>query len=295
MPCTDRHVVVTGTSTGIGRATALHLAARGFHVFATVRRQADAEALQHTAPGEVTPLIMDVTERDQIAQAVAAVRAHVEGRGLDALVNSAGIGLAWPLELVPLEAFRRQVAVNVEGPLVVTQAFLPLIRQATGRIVMIGSIGDRITMPFAGPLTAAKHALLALSEALRLELAPWNIRVVLVEPASIRTDAVAKLERDAAAALQQFGPEGRALYGAAFQAMTRRAVAHEAQGSLPEVVAAVVARAIESPRPNARYLVGKNARILAAAAKLPPFVLDALRRRFFGLPRPGSMVQPTAG
>jgi NAD(P)-dependent dehydrogenase (short-subunit alcohol dehydrogenase family) len=288
-------VVVTGTSTGIGRATALHLAARGFHVFATVRRQADAEALQRGAHDQVTPLIMDVTEREQIAEAVAAVRAHVDGRGLDALVNSAGIGLAWPMELVPLDAFRRQVPVNVEGPLAVTQAFLPLIRQASGRIVMIGSIGDRITMPFAGPLTAAKHALLALTEALRLELAPWNIHVVLVEPASIRTDAVAKLERDAAAALQQFGPEGRALYGPAFQEMTKRAVAHEARGSPPEVVAAVVARAIESPRPKARYLVGKNARLLAGAAKLPPFALDALRRRFFGLPRPGSMVQTTAG
>jgi NAD(P)-dependent dehydrogenase (short-subunit alcohol dehydrogenase family) len=295
MPCNERHVVVTGASTGIGRATALRLAARGFHVFATVRRPVDAEALQRAAPDHLTPLIMDVTERDQIAQAVESVRAHVEQGGLDALVNNAGVGLAWPMELVPPDAFRAQFAVNVEGPLAVTQAFLPLIRQAKGRVIMIGSIGDRITMPFAGPLTASKHALLALTEALRLELAPWNIRVVLIEPASIRTDAIAKLERDAEAALQRFGAEGRALYGAAFRAMTTRAVALEADGSPPEVVAAVVVQAIESPRPNARYLVGKGARILATVAKLPPFMLDALRRRLFGLPRPGAMVKtPTS-
>lgn len=293
MLCTDRHAVVTGASTGIGRATALRLAARGFHVFATVRRPADAEALQRAPRVHLTPLIMDVTEREQIAEAVESVRTHVEPRGLDVLVNNAGVGLAWPVELIPPDAFRAQLAVNVEGQLAVTQAFLPLIRQATGRIVMIGSIGDRITIPFAGPLTASKHALLGLTEALRLELAPWNIRVVLVEPAGIRTDAVDKLERDAEATLQRFGPRGRALYGAAIQAMTARAVAREAQGSPPEVVAAVVLRAIEHPRPKARYLVGKDARILATVAKLPPVMLDALRRRFFGLPRPGSMAQTT--
>jgi NAD(P)-dependent dehydrogenase (short-subunit alcohol dehydrogenase family) len=291
MPCSHRHAVVTGASTGIGRATTLGLAARGFHVFATVRRPADADALTAAAGDRLTPLILDVTEREQIAQAVETVRAHVGQGGLDALVNNAGVGLAWPLELVPLDAFRAQLVVNVDGQLAVTQAFLPLIRQATGRVIMIGSIGDRITMPFAGPLTASKHALLALTEALRLELAPWNIRVVLVEPASIRTDAVGKLERDAETALQQFGSEGRALYGAAYQAMIARALAREARGSPPDVVAAAVVRAIESPSPKARYLVGKDARLLAMVAKLPPFLLDALRRRFFGLPGRGSMLR----
>ena len=294
MTCSRHHAVVTGASTGIGHASALALAARGFHVFATVRRPADGDALVAAAHDQITPLIMDVTERDQIAQAVEAVRAHVGRRGLAALVNNAGVGVAWPLELVPLETFRAQMAINVDGQLAVTQAFLPLLRQATGRVIMIGSIGDRISMPFAGPLTAAKHALLGLAETLRLELAPWNIRVVLVEPASIHTDAVAKLERDAAAALERFGPRGRALYGAAFQAMTARAVASEMQGSPPEVVAATVVRAIESPAPRARYLVGKHARLLATVAKLPPFMLDALRQRFFGLPRPGSLARATS-
>jgi NAD(P)-dependent dehydrogenase (short-subunit alcohol dehydrogenase family) len=294
MTCSRKHAVVTGASTGIARATALQLAARGFHVFATVRRPADGDGLVAAAPNRVTPLIMDVTERDQIAQAVEAVRAHVGQSGLDALVNNAGVGVAWPLELVPLETFRAQIAINVDGQLAVTQAFLPLLRQATGHVIRIGSIGDRISMPFAGPLTASKHALLGLAETLRLELAPWNIRVVIIEPASIRTDAVAKLERDAATALQRFGSEGRALYGAAFQAMTARAVESETQGSPPEVVTATVVRAIESPAPTARYLVGKHARLLATVAKLPPFVLEALRQRFFGLPSPGSLARATS-
>jgi len=289
--CSLKHAVVTGASTGIGRATAQRLAARGFHVFATVRRPTDGEALVAAARGHITPLLLDVTERDQIARAAEAVRAHVGQRGLDALVNNAGVGVACPLELVPLETFCAQMAINVDGQLAVTQAFLPLLRQATGRVIMIASVADRISMPFAGPLTASKHALLGLAETLRLELAPWGIRVVIIEPASIRTDAVAKLERDVAAALERFGPEGRALYGGAFQAMTARAVASEARGSAPEVVAATVARAIESPAPRARYLVGKHARLLAILAKLPPFVLDALRRQFFGLPRPGSLAR----
>ena len=208
-------------------------------------------------------------------------------------MNNAGVGLVWPLELVPLDAFRAQLAINVEGPIAVTQAFLPMLRQATGRLIMIGSIGDRITIPFGGPLAASKRALLALTEAFRLELAPWDIRVVLIEPGSIRTSAIDKLERDARSALERFGMAGQALYADAFQSMTAQALAREAHGSPPQVVAAAVVRAIETPRPRARYLVGKDASALAMLALLPPGVLDALRRRLFGLPRPGSRARPT--
>jgi NAD(P)-dependent dehydrogenase (short-subunit alcohol dehydrogenase family) len=233
---------------------------------------------------------MDVTRPDQIALAGQTVGEHVGGRGLDALVNNAGVGLAWPLEVVPLDRFRAQFEVNVDGQLAVTQVFLPLIRQATGRVIMIGSIADRMTPPFVGPLAASKHALLALSEALRLELAPWNIRVVLIEPGNIRTEAGAKFEKDAAATLQQFEPGARALYAEAFRSMTSRFAARHQRGSDPEVVAAVVVRALETSRPHARYLVGKDARLFAVVAKLPPFLLDSLRRRIFGLPRRGASV-----
>jgi NAD(P)-dependent dehydrogenase (short-subunit alcohol dehydrogenase family) len=272
----------------MGLAIALRLARYGFHVFATVRRPEDGQALQAVTVGQITPLLMDVTRQDQIALAGQLVGEHVGRRGLDALINNAGVGLAWPLELVPLDRFRAQFEVNVDGQLAVTQVFLPLVRLATGRIVMIGSIADRITPPFIGPLAASKHALLALTEALRLELAPWNIRVVLIEPGNIRTEAGAKFERDASAALQQFEPGARALYAEAYQAMTSRFAARHERGSDPQVVAAAVLTALEAPRPRARYLVGKDAHLFAVVSKLPPFLLDALRRRIFGLPQPGA-------
>jgi NAD(P)-dependent dehydrogenase (short-subunit alcohol dehydrogenase family) len=191
--CPHPHAVVTGASSGIGRATALRLARSGYHVFAGVRKPADGAALQEAAQqqaaAELTPLPLDVTSAAQIAGAAEAVTGHTAGAGLDALVNNAGIGLFGPLEIIGIDDFRRQLEVNVTGQLEVTQAFLPLIRAAHGRIVMIGSIGARCTPPFVGALAASKSTLATMTEALRQELAPWGIRVVLVEPASIRTDA----------------------------------------------------------------------------------------------------------
>jgi NAD(P)-dependent dehydrogenase (short-subunit alcohol dehydrogenase family) len=162
-------VVVTGASSGIGRATALELASSGFRVFAGVRREEDARALEDAAAGRLTPLFVDVTNPDSVASAAEFVKEAVGAVGLSGLVNSAGIGEAWPLEFVPLDDFRRQFEVNVFGHLAVTQAFLPLIRLAAGRIVNIGSVGGRITMPFGGPLSAPRHALVAVNDALRME------------------------------------------------------------------------------------------------------------------------------
>src|SRR6516164_336834 len=185
MNCTRTHTLVTGSSSGIGRATALRLAAVGQHVYAGVRHLADGDQLARSAAGgEVTPLILDVTEVGHIDAAAAAITGHTGPAGLDGLVNNAGFGLACPTELVPLKAFRRQLEVNVTGQLAVTQAMLPLLRRARGRIVMVSTIGIRFSPPFAGPLDASKAALTALGDALRQELAPWGIRVVLVEPAT---------------------------------------------------------------------------------------------------------------
>jgi NAD(P)-dependent dehydrogenase (short-subunit alcohol dehydrogenase family) len=295
MSCDSRHVLVTGASTGIGRAAALRLARDGFHVFATVRRPQDAESLARAAgpsaaaPEPLTALLMDVTEASQITQVAQTIRSHTGTAGVDALVNNAGVGLAWPVELVPLDKLRWDFAINVEGQVAVTQALLPLIRQARGRIVMIGSVGGRITLPFAGPLASAKHALRSLADALRIELAPWGIAVVLIEPASIHTDAIDKLARDLKTAERDFGPRGWALYGQAFGAMAGKALARETAGSAPEAVAAVVSRAITARRPRARYLVGKDARRLATLAKLPPRARDVLLRKVLGQPPPGSM------
>jgi NAD(P)-dependent dehydrogenase (short-subunit alcohol dehydrogenase family) len=210
--CARPHVLVTGASSGIGRATALYLAASGHHVYAAVRKPDDGVALQRDAPGESTPLILDVTDAEQIGAAVETISAHVEDAGLSGLVNNAGIGGLGPLELIPLEAFRRRLEVNVTGQLAVTQAFLPLLRQAGGRIVFTGSIGDRAVLPFLGPLCGSKFALAAMAEAFRQELAPWGVRVVLVEPAAIATEAPSKLAGEPEQFLSESSGAGRALY-----------------------------------------------------------------------------------
>ena len=287
--CTRRHVLVTGASSGIGRATALRLAADGWHVYAGVRNPADGDKLTRSATGELTPLILDVTDAGHIAAATAAVASHVPTSGLDGLVDNAGIGLAAPMELVPLDAFRRQLEINVTGQLAVTQEFLPLLRRAGGRIVVISSIGVRFDPPFAGPLDASKAAVAALADALRQELAPWGVRVVLVEPASVNSAAPDKLLRDAEAVMAAAPPQGRALYEDAFSRMLAVMLRRERDGSAPDVVAETISRALTTSRPRAVYLTGRYARRLATVSLLPTPLLDAARRRVFGLPAPGSL------
>ncbi|HEY4791980.1 MAG TPA: SDR family oxidoreductase [Actinomycetes bacterium] len=288
--CTRSHILLTGTSSGIGRTTALHLAAAGHHVYAGVRRPADAPPPTSADVGEITPLPLDVTTPAQITAAADTVAGHTGNAGLHGLVNNAGIGVFGPLELIPVEQFRRLLEVNVTGQLAVTQAFLPLLRRARGRIIMIGSIGARFTPPFVGPLAASKSALATIGEALRQELAPWDIRVVVVEPASVRTEAVGKLERDARQLMDRATPTGRALYQDAFRRLVATFAAQHEKGSPPEVVAEAVAHALTTPQPRARYLVGKNSRRMAILATLPTPVLDALRRRQAHQPAPGSRV-----
>jgi NAD(P)-dependent dehydrogenase (short-subunit alcohol dehydrogenase family) len=280
-----RRAVVTGASTGIGRATALRLARDGYHVYASVRREGDGADLARAAGGGVTPIVMDVRSAGQIAQAARTVEAHVAGRGLDVLVNNAGYGVFAPLEVVSMDAFRDQLDVNVSGQLAVTQAFLPMLRSARGRVVMIGSLAGRITMPFAGPQAASKRAIAALADALRLELAPWGLQVILVEPASIRSAAVEKLRRDTAAVLAGLDARGSEAYGELLTNAVRRALDLERHGSHPDVVAEAIARALARRRPRARYLVGRHSRRLAALAVLPPMVLDGVRRRLFEMPK----------
>jgi NAD(P)-dependent dehydrogenase (short-subunit alcohol dehydrogenase family) len=283
MTCTHRHVVATGASSGIGRATALRLAGAGWHVYAGVRNLDDTPLAQM-----ITPLLMDVTNAEQIGAAVESVAEHVGPAGLNALVDNAGIGVAVPMELVPLESLRRQLEVNVVGQVAVTQAFLPMLRRARGRVVFIGSIGDRFTPPFGGPLAASKSAIASIADAFRQELAPWNIDVVLLEPASIHTDAVDKLKHDSKSAVDKFSPDGAELYRDTYLGMVAAALRREQKGSPPDVVAEKVQTVLTTARPRARYLVGKDARMLANLVRfVPTSTLDALRRRIFKLPAHG--------
>ncbi|TQM36818.1 SDR family oxidoreductase [Pseudonocardia cypriaca] len=270
----SKTVLVTGASTGIGRATALLLAREGFTVYAGVRKDIDGEALGPT----VTPIKLDVTDAGQIADAVTRI-----GR-LDALVNNAGIGVTGPVEFVSLDALRWQYEVNVFGQIAVTQAMLPLLRASKGRLVTIGSVGSWITLPFGGPLCSSKHAIRSLNDALRMELEPFGVAAVLVEPGSTHTDAVDKLEDEVEPRLAAIGPEGRRLYGAAYRTMVTSSLEEERSGSSPDVVARAVLHALTARKPRARYPVGKKSRLMSTLGRVvPQYTLDALRLRALGL------------
>jgi NAD(P)-dependent dehydrogenase (short-subunit alcohol dehydrogenase family) len=286
MACTRKHVLITGTSSGIGQA-AMHAAvAAGYHVLAGNRSvPTDAPIGDDDAVSQVH---LDVTRADDIARAVAAVAEHVGDRGLDGLVNVAGIGIPGPLEAMSMDDLRLSLDVDFFGQIALTQPLIPLVRKARGRIVFVGSIADRVTLPFFGALAAAKAAIASAAGTLRQELAPWGIRVVLVEPGFISTgaDKATKERIDRLAA--EFPPDAAALYGDMFATATDRGYKTQTSGTPPEGVADCIITALTTPRPRARYLTGGKARRVAATGLLPQKLQDALHRRAFGLPRPGS-------
>ncbi|WP_280479804.1 SDR family oxidoreductase [Nocardia asiatica] len=265
---------MTGASTGIGRATALLLAREGFTVYAGVRKEADGEALG----ASITPITLDVTDAGQIAEAAERIDR------LDALVNNAGVGVTGPLEFISLEALRWQYEVNVFGQVAVTQAMLPKLRASRGRVVTVGSVGSWITLPFGGPLCSSKHAIRSLNDALRMEVKPYGVSAVLIEPGSIHTPAVDKLQDEVEPRLAAIGAEGRRLYGDAYRAMTTAGLKEERTGSSPDVVADAILRALTARKPHSRYPVGKKSRLMSTLGRIvPQYTLDALRLRALGL------------
>ena len=266
----DRAVVITGASTGIGAACALHLDRLGFLVFAGVRKDPDGTALQERSSGRLIPLPLDVTEQSSIQKAQVMVAEHVKRTGLFGLINNAGIAVVGPLEAVPIPDLRRQLEINLIGQVAVTQAFLPLIRQARGRIVNMGSIAGRAATPLMGPYAASKFALEAITDALRLEVQQWGIQVSIVEPGAIATPIWEKSGRDAANLEAVTTPELRTLYGTVIAAV-RKVVERAAQRAIsPDVVAEAVVHALTATRPKTRYLVGTDAKLRALMVKLLP-------------------------
>jgi NAD(P)-dependent dehydrogenase (short-subunit alcohol dehydrogenase family) len=264
-----RSVLVTGASTGIGRATALRLDAVGWKVFAGVRRSEDADSLRQAGSERLAPLVLDVTDAAQIAAATERIGAEAGGR-LDGLVNNAGIAIPGPLETLPIDDFRRQVEVNLTAHVAVTQAMLPLIRPARGRIVFITSIGGRIAFPLNGAYHAAKFGLEAVGDVFRQELRPWDISVSMVEPGSIDTPIWERGAQNADEIEARAHPDQEALYGKAI-ASFRKVVRDLAdRGIPPEKVAEAIAHALESGRPRTRYLVGLDAKVQARLKLLIP-------------------------
>ena len=276
-------VLISGASTGIGRACAEHLDSLGFTVFAGVRKQSDADSLLGAGSGRTRPLMLDVTDSASIAAAMRTVD-EASPAGLVGLVNNAGISVGGPLEFVPIDDWRRQLEVNFLGQVALTQAALPALREARGRIVNMTSIGGRLASPFLGPYNASKYALEAVTDALRLELRQFGIEVAAIEPGAVATPIWEKGRASAEQATTNMPAEALQLYGAGVAAISKFIALGERTGIAPLEVARVVEHALTASRPKPRYVVGRDAKMrLFLTRLLPTRAMDRLVGRAMGL------------
>lgn len=263
---------MTGASTGIGAASARELARRGFHVLAGVRRDQDADALR--APG-IEPVILDITQPGHITE--LAARVDSQAGALRALVNNAAIQINAPLEILPLSEWRRQFEVNLFGHVAVTQALLPALLRHSGRVVNISSVGGRVAMPTYGPYAGTKFALEAISDSLRRELAPLGVRVVVVEPGSVRTEMADRVIVATNQAAAVMSPEQRDRYGSLIQAINAHSAAHTPGGTPADAAARVIAKAVTTRKPRTRYTIGRDAALITRLTRvLPDRMLDRI-------------------
>ena len=274
-------VLVTGAARGIGRATTLRLAAAGWDVIAGVRRADDGEPLEQTQPGRITAVTLDVTNEGQVAALDAALPAD-----LDAVVNNAGVFVGGPVEGLPLPELRRQLEVNVVGQAAVTQAVLPRLRASRGRVVFVSSVSGRVATPMFGAYSASKFALEALADALRMELAPWGVRVSLIEPAQTDTDLWRLADDDLNNAVAALSPQHRDLYAKHIAGFRKTIPRSQRIAASVDGVAATIEKALTARRPRARYVVGASARTQALLARVTPTsVLDRVLSLGTGVPR----------
>jgi NAD(P)-dependent dehydrogenase (short-subunit alcohol dehydrogenase family) len=279
-PSEGRAILVTGASSGIGRATALHLAERGFATFAGVRKESDASALA-SLHANLRPVLLDVTDAASIATAFDAVRSS--GTPLYGLLNNAGIAVGGPLEYLPVDELRRQFEVNVFGTIAVTQAAIPDLRKTGGRIVTIGSISGRFGAPFVGPYCASKAALATLTDALRMELAPLGVHVVLFEFAAVKTPIWEKGRALKDDLEKRLPPQALRDYDPFIRAIVKQ-IEHEERGGLdPAIIANALCAAFTTPSPRARYVIGRQAKLQAAVALLPHKTRDGIVRKVMGV------------
>ncbi|MBX3146615.1 MAG: SDR family oxidoreductase [Gemmatimonadales bacterium] len=262
-------VLVTGASTGIGEACALELDRLGYTVYAGVRKSVDGDRLRGQASPRLEPIPLDVTDAGEIESAFSRIESQLGGAGLAGLINNAGIAGGGPLEVVPLDEVRRVFEVNVIGLLAVTQAAIPLLRRARGRVVNIGSIAGKAVTPFVGPYCMSKFAVEALTDGLRLELAPDRIDVVVIEPGAVRTPIWQK-GLAALSAAPPMPPSAEARYGDKLRFLGKLLELNARRGVPPEAVVDAVVDAMRAERPRTRYLVGKDAKMRAALTRFMP-------------------------
>ncbi|GIV96251.1 MAG: short-chain dehydrogenase/reductase [Herpetosiphonaceae bacterium] len=272
-------VLVTGASSGIGAACALRLARQGYTVFAGVRTQADGETLR-SASSRLIPLLLDVTDPAVVHAAVQFVTTtlDVQGSTLKGLINNAGIAVPGPLECIQIDDLRKQLEVNLVGVVQLTQAVLPLLRRHHGRIIMVGSLSGRLSTPFTGAYCAAKFGLEAITTALRMELAPWQIPVIMIETGAVQTPIWQKTLA-AVESLEISSKEFQTLYGAGRVAMRRYVERVQRWACPPEAVAGIIVKALAAPHPRRRYSVGRDTRLAGVLRLLPAAVRETIIQR----------------
>ena len=285
MPTSQKAAVITGASSGIGHSCVARMSRAGWRVFATVRKQSDRDRLRGEFAENVYPVLLDVESAESIAAAAQEIESQLSGRGLDGLVNVAGIGLVRPLEYASMQDLRQIFEINFFGQVACIQALSRSLRKQRGRIVNITTVGVNLALPFGGLLNASKSAFAKVSDTLRLEMHPFGVRVIAIEPGSISTPAVDKTLGDLEQVIRNLPPEAQAQYGSLIRKMGKRGYEMEKNGSSPHVVAEAVHHALTSNRPRIRYRVGKHATLLATLPKiLPESVMDALLRKLLGFP-----------
>ena len=267
----------------MGAATARELARRGFHVLAGVRRDRDADAIR--GPG-IEPVIVDITDPDQIRALAARVHGDAQGRAVRALVNNAAVPVNAPVEVFAIDEWRRLFEVNLFGHIAVTQALLPALIRSKGRVVNISSVGGKVAMATYGPYAGTKFALEAVSDSLRREIAPLGVQVVVVEPGAVRTEMADRAIAAAHQLASTMTPEQRQRYDGLVHAITAQSASHTKSGLPVEAAAKVIAKAVTAHKPRTRYSIGRDAALLTRLARiLPDRTLDrvlaaALRPHF---------------
>jgi NAD(P)-dependent dehydrogenase (short-subunit alcohol dehydrogenase family) len=277
-------VAITGAGSGLGRAVALKLAARGYRVFGTARSETDAADLEKASAGNAAVTLADITDERAVTAWVGKVSDELGERGLDVLISNAGTLTPGPLEVIPLDDIRREFEVNVFGAMAVINGFLPTLRKSRGRIVQIGAMTGRLPVPFDGPSSASKAAFEALADVYRLELKPFGIAFVMVQAGNMRTGGPAKT----AAALKRIADtmtdEQRALYGHAFGKFTESLNSMQNAGLSAEASADRVIELVEQEPPAIRAALGDDAeQILRLVREQSDTELDALRLQLIGL------------
>ncbi len=267
----NRAIVITGTSSGIGKACALYLDKLGFKVYAGVRKQVDGDNLKNEASERLTPLILDVTDEESIHAVASMIEKETDGN-VFGLINNAGIGRGGALEVTPVAEIRKLLEVNLIGLMAVTQAFIPMLRQASGRIINIGSTSGFLAFPGASAYSASKFAVRAITDSLRVELKPFGMSVILVAPGAIESAIWEKGKAYKEEMRKNVKPEIAELYA------TLRKFGDRINEELKKIPAAEVAKAVAhaltSKKPKRYYIVGNDAKGAVIAAKLPKGILD---------------------